>query len=74
MRGLGEHSDVDFSLRAGLLVWIVRLVLEIMGDHAMARRWYEEFLTIWKNADPDIPIYRQAKAEYARLGKEIATN
>jgi serine/threonine protein kinase/Tfp pilus assembly protein PilF len=28
---------------------------------------YKEFLTLWKDADPDIPIYRQAKAEYARL-------
>jgi tetratricopeptide (TPR) repeat protein len=40
---------------------------EIMGDHATARRWYEEFLTIWKDADPDIPILKQAKAEYAKL-------
>jgi len=47
---------------------------EIMGDHATARRWYEEFLTIWKDADPDIPIYREAKAEYARLEKETPTN
>ena len=28
---------------------------------------YKDFLTLWKDADPDIPIYRQAKAEYARL-------
>jgi hypothetical protein len=28
---------------------------------------YEDFLTLWKDADPDIPIYRQAKAEYAEL-------
>jgi len=47
---------------------------EIMGDHATARKWYEEFLTIWKDADPDIPIYREAKAEYARLEKETRTN
>ena len=40
---------------------------EIMGDQATARRWYEEFLTIWKDADPDVPIYRQAKAEYAKI-------
>jgi hypothetical protein len=39
-----------------------------------ARRWYEEFLTIWKNADPDIPIYRQAKTEYAKLEKDTRTN
>ncbi|MGA3090364.1 MAG: protein kinase [Terriglobales bacterium] len=28
---------------------------------------YRDFLTLWENADPDIPIYKQAKAEYARL-------
>ena len=32
-----------------------------------ARTAYENFLTLWKDADPDIPIYRQAKAEYAKL-------
>ena len=38
-----------------------------MGDDAAARKSYEEFLTIWKDADPDIPIHRQAIAEYAQL-------
>ena len=28
---------------------------------------YKDFLTVWKDADPDIPIYKQAKAEYAKL-------
>jgi len=37
------------------------------GDNATARRRYEEFLTIWKDADSDIPILQQAKAEYAHL-------
>ena len=27
----------------------------------------QDFLTLWKDADPDIPIYQQAKAEYAKL-------
>ena len=40
---------------------------KISGDNAAARKSYEEFLALWKDADPDIPIYRQAKAEYARL-------
>ena len=50
---------------------LVRLQLgrayETMGDQVTARKWYEEFLTIWKDADPDIPILKQAKAEYAKL-------
>jgi serine/threonine protein kinase/Flp pilus assembly protein TadD len=32
-----------------------------------ARTAYQDFLTLWKDADPDIPIYQQAKAEYAKL-------
>ena len=37
----------------------------MMGDEAAAQKSYETFLDLWKNADPDIPIYQQAKAEYA---------
>jgi len=28
---------------------------------------YKDFLSLWKNADPDIPVYRQAKVEYRKL-------
>jgi tetratricopeptide (TPR) repeat protein len=37
------------------------------GDAAKARTAYQDFLTLWKDADPDIPILKQAKAEYAKL-------
>jgi eukaryotic-like serine/threonine-protein kinase len=40
---------------------------KLMGDEAAARKSYEDFLSLWKDADSDIPIYRQAKAEYAGL-------
>ena len=39
----------------------------LAGDAAKARAAYQDFLTLWKDADPDIPIFKQAKAEYARL-------
>ncbi len=39
----------------------------MMGDKAAARKSYQDFLTLWKDADPDIPVYKQAKAEYAKL-------
>jgi len=42
---------------------------KMMGDEASARKWYEDFLALWKDADPDVPIYQQAKAEYTKLGK-----
>jgi eukaryotic-like serine/threonine-protein kinase len=39
------------------------------ADAARARALaaYKDFLTLWKDADPDIPILKQAKAEYAKL-------
>ncbi len=40
----------------------------LQGDTAKALTAYREFLTLWKDADPDIPILRLAKAEYAKLG------
>ena len=39
----------------------------MQGDTAKARAAYQDFLTLWKDADPDIPILKQAKAEYAKL-------
>ena len=37
------------------------------GAHDKARKAYQDFLTLWKDADPDVPILKQAKSEYARL-------
>ena len=37
------------------------------GDEATARKYYQDFLAPWKDADPDIPILQEAKAEYAKL-------
>jgi eukaryotic-like serine/threonine-protein kinase len=39
----------------------------ISGDTAKAKAAYQDFLTLWKDADPDVPILKQAKAEYAKL-------
>jgi tetratricopeptide (TPR) repeat protein/predicted Ser/Thr protein kinase len=37
------------------------------GDTAKAKAAYQDFLTLWKDADPDIPVFIAAKAEYAKL-------
>jgi DNA-binding winged helix-turn-helix (wHTH) protein len=42
---------------------------KMTGDEVAARKSYETFLDLWKSADPDNPIYQQAKAEYAKLRK-----
>jgi hypothetical protein len=39
----------------------------ISGDTVKAKSAYQDFLGPWKNADPDIPILKEAKAEYAKL-------
>jgi eukaryotic-like serine/threonine-protein kinase len=39
----------------------------ISGDNSRAKAAYHNFLTLWKGADPDIPILRQAQAEYLKL-------
>jgi hypothetical protein len=41
--------------------------LALSGDTAKARTAYQDFFTQWKDADPDIPILKEAKAEYAKL-------
>src|SRR5271165_1423318 len=63
-----DHSGVVNNFITGALA---RLQLGrarvMMGDKEAARKSYQDFLTIWKDADPDVPIYKQAKAEYAKL-------
>jgi tetratricopeptide (TPR) repeat protein len=39
----------------------------LQGNSAKAKTEYQDFLTLWKDADPDIPILKEAKAEYAKL-------
>jgi len=39
----------------------------LTGDAAKSRIAYQDFLNLWKDADPDIPVLKQAKAEYAKL-------
>ena len=39
----------------------------MQGDTAKAKAAYQDFLALWKDADPDIPIFIAAKAEYAKL-------
>ena len=39
----------------------------VQGDTVKARAAYQDFLTLWTDADPDIPILKEAKAEYAKL-------
>ena len=46
----------------------------LAGDRAKARRAYQDFLGLWKDADPDIPILKEARNEYARLKQSTGGN
>jgi serine/threonine protein kinase/tetratricopeptide (TPR) repeat protein len=39
----------------------------MLGDNAKAEPAYRDFFALWQHADPDVPIFKQAKAEYAKL-------
>jgi tetratricopeptide (TPR) repeat protein len=39
----------------------------LQGDAIKAKSAYQDFIAAWKDADPDVPILKQAKAEYAKL-------
>jgi hypothetical protein len=48
-------------------IWKLDVRYAMQGDTAKAKAAYQDFLTLWKDADPDIPILKQAKVEYAKL-------
>ena len=63
-----DHPGLVFSDPVGALAHLqLGRAYAISGDHSKAKAAYQDFLTLWKNADPDIPILKQAKAEYAAL-------
>jgi hypothetical protein len=43
------------------------ILLRPLERLSVARGAYQDFLTLWKDADPDIPILNEAKAEYTKL-------
>ena len=61
-RGIVFNEPIGALARLGLGRAYV-----LQGDSAKARTAYEEFLTLWKDAEPEIPILQQAEAEYAKL-------
>jgi eukaryotic-like serine/threonine-protein kinase len=63
-----DHRGVLQNFLLGALVHLqIGRAYELSGDRVRARTCYEDFLKLWKDADPDIPILKQAKAEYAKL-------
>ena len=61
-RGVVVNSPLGALARLGLA-----RAYAVRGDTAKAKTAYQDFLTLWKDADPDIPVLIAAKAEYAKL-------
>jgi tetratricopeptide (TPR) repeat protein len=63
-----DHRGIVASDPIGALAHLqLGRALVITGDKAKAKAAYQDFLTLWKDADPGLPILKQAKAEYALL-------
>jgi serine/threonine protein kinase/Tfp pilus assembly protein PilF len=63
-----DHPGIVLNQLIGALAHLqLGRAYAMQGDTAKARTAYQDFLTLWKDADPDIPILIQAKAEYAKL-------
>ncbi len=63
-----DHRGVVLNFPLGALARLgLARAYAMQGDTAKARTAYQDFLTLWKDADTDIPIFQQAKAEYAKL-------
>jgi hypothetical protein len=63
-----DHPGID---EVNPLLTLARLgaarAYALQGDSAKARTAYQDFFARWKDADPDIPVLKQAQAEYAKL-------
>jgi hypothetical protein len=63
-----DHPGVVFNEPIGAVAHLgLGRAYVLLGDTAKARAAYQDFFTLWKDADSDIPILQQAKAEYAKL-------
>jgi DNA-binding winged helix-turn-helix (wHTH) protein/tetratricopeptide (TPR) repeat protein len=63
-----DHRGVVLNAPIGALAHLgLARALAMEGDTAKARAAYQDFLTFWKDADPDIPILKEAKSEYENL-------
>jgi len=62
------HRGVVFTDPVGAVARLqLARALVLSGDKTKAKSAYQDFLTLWRDADPDVPILKQAKAEYAKL-------
>ena len=65
---LPDHPGCVMNFPLGALAHLgLARAYAFQGETAKARGAYQDFLTLWKDADPDIPILKQAKAEYVKL-------
>ncbi len=63
-----NRRGIVTNLATGTLARIqLARAYEISGDTSKAKSTYKDFLTLWSNADADVPILKQAKAEYEKL-------
>jgi eukaryotic-like serine/threonine-protein kinase len=63
-----DHPGIVWNCATGALAHLqLGRAYAAAGDKAKARAAYQDFLTLWKDADADVPVLKEAKAEFAKL-------
>ena len=63
-----DHRGIVLNEPIGALAHLqLGRAYALQGDTPKARAAYQDFLGLWKDADPDIPVLQRANAEYAKL-------
>ncbi|HYL16534.1 MAG TPA: winged helix-turn-helix domain-containing protein [Terriglobales bacterium] len=63
-----DHRGITWACATGVLAHVGLARAHVLkGDATEARAAYQDFFALWKDADPDIPVLKQAKSEYAKL-------
>ena len=63
-----DHRGIVWNAPIGALAHLgLGRAYALSGDKTRAKIAYQDFLTLWRDADPDVPVLKQATAEYGKL-------
>lgn len=68
---IADHTGLVSNRMVGALSYLcLGRAYTLSGDRAMSRKNYDQFFALWHDADPDLPLLKQAKSEYAKISAQ----